>query len=259
MPDPVYTINIVAHRLFGSTYQSAADAHVDRIAGILGAWSAGSLPRPMVVPEPDYDHGTTCSEADVQALFSRDPAYHYPRDLTLNDIFEPLSVRFELLRVVDDPIDSHLADFAPQSALRGIARQHNVGHILNVYFIRDIDGAYGLAQIFSRHSRYPTYAFVSDRLEDIPEYVTPPEIRFARSLVTMAHELGHVLGLPHMPGLENLMYSWGTNRDTLTFEAPQIHIARHHASLVVAGQRLLDLRELERGLPSVRLSPDWLF
>ena len=102
MPDPVYTINIVAHRLFGSTYQSASDARVDRIAGILGAWSAGSLPRPMVVPEPDYDHGTTRSEADVQALFSRDPAYHYPRDLTLNDIFEPLSVRFELLRVVEN-------------------------------------------------------------------------------------------------------------------------------------------------------------
>jgi hypothetical protein len=259
MPGPAYTINVVAHRLFGSTYRSAADARVDRMGGILGDSSAGLLPRPMVVPEPDYDHGTTRSEADVQALFSRDSAYRYPDDLTLNDIFQPLSVRFELLRVVDDPIDSDLADFAPQSALHGIARQHNIGHVLNVYFIRDIDGAYGLAKTFSRHPSYPTYAFVSDRLEDIPGYVTPPEYRFAPSLITMAHELGHVLGLCHMPGQVNLMYEWGTNSDSLIFEPPQIRIARHQARLMLADQRLLDMREIDRGLPRVRLDPDWLF
>ena len=259
MPGPAYTINVVAHRLFGSTYRSAVDTRVDRIGGILGESSAGLLPRPMIVPEPDHDHGTTRSEADVQALFARDPAYAYPGDRTLNDIFAPLAIRFALLRVVDDPIDSDLADFSPQSALRGIARQHNIGHVLNIYFIRDIDGAYGLATIFSRHPRYPTYAFVSDRLEDIPGYVTPPEYRFAPSLITIAHELGHVFGLCHMPGQVNLMYQWGTSPDTLIFEPPQIRIARHIASLVADDQRLIDMRDLDRGLPRVRPDPVWFF
>jgi hypothetical protein len=252
MPEPVHTINVAAHRVFGSVYRRVTDTSVDRIAGILGSGSTGMLPRPLIFPFLDPEHGTTRSEADIAALFSRDPAFTYEDGRALNDIFEPFGIRFTLTGIVDDAIDSDLADFMSQPAVRGIARQKNLRRVLNVYFVRDIAGAFGIAQTFSRHWQYPSYAFVADQLER-------PSGRFAGSLITLAHELGHVLGLHHMPGAENVMYFSGTTPRSLAFSAPQIRIARQQAKLIVLDQHPLDLGEIARGPRRVRRLPGGLF
>jgi len=51
-------------------------------------------------------------------------------------------------------------------------------------------------------------------------------------VITTAHELGHVLGLPHMPSYTNLMFG-GTVLDSVNLEVPQIRIAEHRARYFV--------------------------
>jgi len=241
----------MAHRLFGTQHR-VVEPRIEPSRGrnILSHLGVEPLaPVRTVRAFPDYSRGTTRSETDVRALFAREAGYEYPGGLTLNEIFEPLGVRFQLLRMVDEMIASHTADLAGDVALEGIARRLNQPGVLNVYFLRDILGAHGIARTYSRHQQYPPYAVVADRLD-------ASSAAFPRSVIVLAHELGHVLGLPHMPGDENLMYDRGTSLANLMFDPPQTHVARHRASMMAATSLAVDV-DLHWSPPQVDLYRDW--
>jgi len=240
MTDPTYTINVIAHRLFGTRYE-VVEGLPDR--------DPPNLFHPIqVLPQhlrfrrqlqlfTDYEHGTTRSEENIRALFTRNPAYRYPGDKTLNDIYAPAGIQFRLVGVLDQTIESHLADFALHSQQSSIARRFHQPDAINIYLIREIPGAFGTAQLYSPHVPASGYLFLADR-DGTP---------FSQSHATLIHEFGHVLGLPHMPYPENLMHTWSSDR-TLRLEPPQIPILRHHASLLAADPLVAGVPLIDPGL-----------
>jgi len=252
MPEPEYALNVIAHRVFGRRFDTVEIESSAGSSNDFGVQSLSPLPPPRRAFRRfiDPEHGTRRSEDEIRALFDRDPAFEYPEGRSLTDIFQPAGVRFRLVSLREAMIDSHVADLTRQSMLREVAAVLSEPGAINVFFVRDINGAHGAGDFYSPVRSPSGFAFIADR--------PPHGASFKRSLVTLAHELGHVLGLPHMPSDENVMRNEGTTLASLIFEPPQIPIARHRAALVAAAQPT-DTVDWESLFPRRRSERDWFF
>src|SRR5215471_16403609 len=142
MPVPIISLGVVAHRLYGTSYEvvEVAPDHDPPIlfTALRPIVSAARLRRELRL-FTDYGHGTTRSEENVRALFVRNPAYTYPDDKTPDDYYAPAEIHFSLIRVVDQMIDTHLADYMLQTSTWDVAQRLNEPGVLNVYFVRDMN------------------------------------------------------------------------------------------------------------------------
>jgi hypothetical protein len=83
---------------------------------------ASSVPEAMgmevglSVPSVDTRHGTHMTVEKIRAVFHADPSVPGADGFTVNSIWESTGIRFVLLAVVDETIDSHLADYLPLDA-----------------------------------------------------------------------------------------------------------------------------------------------
>lgn len=109
------------------------------------------------------------------------------------------------------------------SLLRPVGREG----VINLYFARRINGAWGFARPYyparAGHIPIATIADLRDRSEN-------PDTQWKHSLITLAHEFGHVLGLGHVAFDENIMYGHGTLLGSLKLDQPQAAICRNRAA-----------------------------
>lgn len=129
---------------------------------------------------------STRTEGNVRALFGE-----------VNRIWEPAGVAFEVVEVREIRVSGN----AIPDAINGNTEELDVVRAagsVNIFFVQSLNGINGLALPYS------SSALVAD-------FTTVNDFR------TTAHELGHLLGLVHVPDPERLM-ARGRNGELLTVE-----------------------------------------
>ena len=208
------TIPVVAHRLFGTRVRrEVADPAPERaivsvgprqVTHLPGLWSSELYaPTTVWITEIDRSHGTRRTTDEIAAFFAPDPALAYTRGTTVNDIWSPLGVEFRLVETVEHAIDNDLADMMSQDTRVYYPLAERLGrrNAVNLFLVRALVGAIGRSGgVYAARDRYPAYAFLSD-IHDL----SLDFFRWQYDNVVLAHEFGHLFGLPHMPDARNLM------------------------------------------------------
>src|SRR3990170_3144949 len=151
MPEILFSIPVVAHRMFGTRYVARRASL--RLSGRLGLvfespFSIGQEEIPVSIV--DQSHGTRFSIEEIRALFVPDASLEYTEGFTINEIWRQAGIEFRLVTTVDHMIESHLADFMPRdsSIEVGYARRFNRPGALNIYFVRDLERNRGIASLY---------------------------------------------------------------------------------------------------------------
>ena len=182
---------------------------------------------PTWVPETDRSHGTRRVPQEVAAFFAPDPGLAYARGLTVNDVWRPAGIAFRLVESVERAVDSDLADLTSTSpdTLDPVAERLGRADAVNLFLVRSLLPAAGTSSgTYAPGDGRRAYAFQGD-LDDLR---TTPE-RWGLEIMVVAHELGHLLGLPHMPDRGNLMYAVA-NATSTRLAQTQIRIAEARAT-----------------------------
>ncbi len=236
VPSPLYTVPVIAHRLFGQRYRSVSvepGFPDDDGPFPFGERGPGFVVRGSVntssVPEIDRSVGTGRSWSEVDAMFVADPAEAVGDGRTVNDLWAPTGIQFELIDRRDAQTSSGLARMLPadvrfQDAALDPLR---VPGAINLFLVHDIDGAWGVAR-----RALPTrpHAIPVAVVADMRTRSSDPATRWRQSLITLAHEFGHVLGLGHVAFANNMMFGQGTVASSDGLELPQITVCRSRAA-----------------------------
>lgn len=232
MNDELLIPQVIVHRIYGTGFE-----WVDRAAGgdayermAYRSVDSHGLHRRELRSFLDRDHGTARGEREIRALFERDDEFVYPEDMTVNDIWAQVGIRWHLTGILDHAVLSPTADYLLQTGVVAMARRIRDAEAVNVYCVREIAGAFGMAHPVVPSQDGGDFAALSDRADNLASR------RFQLSIVTLAHELGHLLGLPHMPDFDNCLHTW-SHEGALRLDVPQKGIARHRARLLVERQR----------------------
>jgi hypothetical protein len=202
-------------------------------------------------PVIDDDHGTRLTVDEARALFREEGKLSYTNGFNVNSIWGEAGIYFRLDAVVDEMMESHYADYLPRDIRvfrkYEYARHRDIAGAINVYVVRSMEGRWGEAGFYNPHAgpgtfvsveatfveprgRYVpdpgpgAFAFVSDRSDDLDS--VEREYLWRSMVITTAHEIGHILGLPHMPEYENVMYGWGAEAASTELEQTQGRIAQ---------------------------------
>jgi hypothetical protein len=236
-PAPIYTVPVVARRVFGTRYAGGAYLDRRRASDDPDFFLPADLP-PMAVrgrvgdvrPVIDRGHGTRRSWEELRAVFTPDASLDHTEGLTVNDLWREAGVEFRIVEEVDDMIASDVADFVPADVRLWkpvFAPLHRLKAI-NLYFCRELEGRWGQGSIYLPHrEQFAVYAIVNDRTESA-EWADASEA-WRHMIITIAHEFGHVLGLSHVAWIDNVMYGHGTRAGSTGIEPPQWAHARYRA------------------------------
>jgi hypothetical protein len=182
---------------------------------------------PTWAREVDRSHGTRRVSPEVAAFFAPDPGLAYTHGLTVNDIWRPAGIAFRLGESVERAVDSDLADLASVSPdiLEPVVARLGRADAVNLFLVRSLSPWWGTSSgTYAPGDGRRAYGFLGD-LRDL----TPTPARWAQEIVVVAHELGHLLGLPHMPDEGNLMY-FAAGEDATRLTQTQIRIAEARAT-----------------------------
>lgn len=238
-PSPFYTVPIIAHRLFGQQrYQGFSiepgfpddDNPFPRHDRGPGFVVRGTLEADGP-PGIDRGVGTWRSWQEIDAMFVADPTVDASDGTTVNDLWASSGIRFELVERIDAQTSSGLARVLPaDSRLRdAIIYPLRRPGAINLFLVREIDGSWGYARrSFPVRPDIIPLAVVSD----MRTRSTDPTNRWRLSLITLAHELGHVLGLGHVAFNDNVMLGSGTRLSSVDFHLPQIAVCRSRAAFL---------------------------
>jgi hypothetical protein len=231
-------VPVVAHRLYGTKYVRQESSkrgkpwfnRAMQLGLDVHSLSGDLLSTKNIIAALDTNHGTEVSLQEIRAFFIADLSLEYTTEgPTVNDIWAPAGIRFQLVATADHMISSHYADLMPLTSYffeRYFARRFNTTGVLNLYFVREIIGAKGHAGIYLHGAEEDwSYALVHDGDERLGTYG-----RWNGRVITMAHEFGHFLGLSHNAEWKNVMTGGGTHyRSSIELEKPQWRIAQHRA------------------------------
>ena len=97
---------------------------------------------------------------------------------------------------------------------------------VNLFLSRALVAASGRASgPYSPGGDLEAFAFLADL-----EGLSPTAARWQLDIVVIAHEFGHLLGLPHMPDESNLMHPWA-GRGPTALTNTQLRIAEARATV----------------------------
>jgi len=210
-------VSVVAHRIRGTRVTSEPFTPRRRPFPFDYGDPAATLPKARTFGV-DTEHGTRRSTEEIEALFTESTELSYTGGLTVNSLTRPHIV-FRLREIIDHMVVNHLADFKPE----GVSfNQFNRLGAINIYFVRKLEGARGRADP-AGDSMY-----VGNQYDD--ERGIARAERWQRDVIVTSHELGHVLGLVHVPHPENVMFGYGTELTSDTFELPQKRIMQDAAA-----------------------------
>ena len=267
MTDLRFDVPVIAHRLFGTRLVERLSETGPRLR------SAGSsfrrdlgFPRftdeSVLYPTIDRDHGSTTSVETIRAIFTEDLGIEGSNGLNVNSIWEPTGIRFVLLAIVDEVVDSYLADLVPRDTTRYfkdeevhedlvdvlpdplnfrgllgnlIEKRREYRDAVHMIFARDLEGRNGEGHSASKYK--PAWILLPDFWTFRDE---TPEERWQRWMTIVAHEFGHVLKLPHMPGRENVMW-WAASRASPQMKITQTRVAQEAASRYVLPPGTLEI------------------
>lgn len=242
-----FTVPVVAHRVFGLRFQERRIGIQPRYSGlprIAGLGDRIEFPRRFIpgaaeieravrfLPAIDETHGSTMTVEKIRAIFDPDSSVEASEGFTVDSIWGSTGIRFALLAIVDEAIDSHLADYVPydtrlyEKTVEAIVRRARVSSdAVHILFFRELEGRNGMGN--------PAGRGVSPwiLLADFSCFSGEAPAQCWRRWVTItAHELGHALRLPHMPRPENVMYGSGVGVDSREIRLTQLRIAQEAAS-----------------------------
>ena len=186
----------------------------------------------LTTPQVDERYGARLSPQEAAALFAPDPSLDFTRGRTVNAIWDGSGIAFRLLAVVDQMAPSHIAARLPEDNRvfdrhAYATRVHRPG-ALNLFVVGAFEGGNGIAGPFNPGvpREEVAYAYVSDLDGLIP--IDGPAPRWELLVTLVAHEFGHVLGLPHDGEWTNVMHM-AADRGDIGMWPTQWRIARLRA------------------------------
>lgn len=210
-------IPVVAHQLYGTCMERVALSRPSaaRSPAIRdGSPWLSAVPLPFEISSEmaehfwirniDRSHGTQRTRLEIPAFFSPVPDLPFTGGLTVNAVWAPAEIEFRLIDTVEHSIDSDLADMmsADTRIYEPLAESLGRSDAVNLFLVRALEGADGRAMdYYAPGGGRKASAFLGD-LGELD--ATSP--RWQRDIVVIAHELGHLLALPHMPHEANLMH-----------------------------------------------------
>jgi len=229
-------VPVVAHRIYGTKYitqePSSKKQWLDKLALI--DLDVHTLSRDLpsirnIIVELDTSHGTQTTLQEIRAFFKSDPSLDYTTESpTVNDIWAPAGIHFNLIATVDHMISSHYADLMPSGSdifKINFAKRFNKTGVLNLYFVKELIAAKGKASIYLHDAEQDmSFALIDDgKMESLPI------ANWKARVITLAHEFGHFLGLSHKPDLINVMKNGTHYQLSQDLEKSQWRIAQHRA------------------------------
>jgi hypothetical protein len=181
-------------------------------------------------PVIDMGHGTRRSVESIRAFFADEPSLPHTAGWSVNTLWAPRDVVFALTGVQDHMIDSDTADLLTSDE-PDWSRFNRRGAI-NVYFLHEIEGAWGKGRAEPHPNRYRVpynRVIMADRWHVDEGYLSPEE-SWRHDAIVLAHELGHALTLPHTANPANIMFGNGTTRDSVGLTPAQGLAAWQHGS-----------------------------
>lgn len=219
MPCPMI-VPVVAHRMFGRRHVGTGLRDTERRTPP-GPFGPGVPLGPELETraEVDTSHGTRRQSEEIERLFHEGERPAHTRGWSVNRLWQPAGVQFVLVGIVDEMIDSHYADYLVNSRTVDLSGR-DYERAINVYFFRQLHGAWG----FVGEGR----AFMADRW-DPSETAATREETWRHDVITMSHELGHVLQLNHRDETDNVMFGLGTRSTSHGLTPAQGLFARQRA------------------------------
>jgi hypothetical protein len=176
-------------------------------------------------------HGTRRSLESIRAFFADEPSLPHTRGWSVNTLWAPRDVAFALTGIQDHMIDSDTADLLPNDTRdEPDWPRFNRRGAINVYFLREIEGAWGKGRAEPHPSRYRipyNRVIMADRWHVDEGYLSPEE-SWRHDAIVLAHELGHALTLPHTANATHVMFGNGTTRDSVELTPAQGLAAWQH-------------------------------
>jgi hypothetical protein len=181
-------------------------------------------------PVIDMSHGTRRSVELIRAFFADEPSLPHTAGWSVNTLWAPRDVAFALTGIQDHMIDSDTADLLTGDE-PDWSRFNRRGAI-NVYFLHEIEGAWGKGRAEPHPNRYRVpynRVIMADRWHVDEGYLSPEE-SWRHDAIVLAHELGHALTLPHTANATHIMFGNGTTRDSVELTPAQGLAAWQHGS-----------------------------
>ena len=183
------------------------------------------LPAPAGTREVRYVAAGTRREIDeIRDYFDAEQRAEITSAEHVNEIWNEVGIQFRLVAIVDQGLPAFQSLAIDSDRVGSVVRGLNSPQVVNVYFFRDLIGALGTAGSSPSPRQDMRWNVPFAAIEDWEQSGTT----WSSSVRILSHELGHLLNLPHLEDIDNLMYPWNT-ATAREFIPIQTVLSRHHA------------------------------